>query len=142
VYDFLIIFQSVTRSLFPRTDFFGLPVEDRLKDELNLLQSNDSDATILILSDIHLDAPIVWGKLQRLLEGYDETPPTVIFLIGMNAVLLCLSSHTHMRKGDFLSSKFGDEKNHFQLLSESFDRLARLFLRFTNIVKSSQVFYF
>ena len=39
--------QSVTRSIFPRTDFFGTQVDERVRSSLEQIETEDEDATIL-----------------------------------------------------------------------------------------------
>lgn len=48
---------------------------------LQLEQSN-TESTIVFLSDVRLDLPIVMEKLRLLFVGYDDCPPVAIVLMG------------------------------------------------------------
>ena len=74
--------QETTQKIFPKTDFFGLEPEENLVSPLKTLEEEDPEASLLVLSDVNLDLPSVWMKLQKLLDGYADDPPVAIILFG------------------------------------------------------------
>lgn len=53
---------------------------------LQELERSNTEATIVFLSDIRLDMPVVMEKLRMLFVGYDSCPPVAIVLMGPFAV--------------------------------------------------------
>lgn len=49
---------------------------------LQELERTNTEATIVFLSDVRLDLPIVMEKLRQLFVGYDSCPPIAIVLMG------------------------------------------------------------
>lgn len=113
-----------TRSYFGSVNFFGGPSSSCAKSSVKLqamLQENQ-DAMIVFLSDVFLDEPKVMDKLNFLLMGYSEYPPTAIVFMG-----------------NFSSAPYGPAK--FRKLKASFRALGDLILRFPEVATKSQFFF-
>lgn len=88
---------------------------------LSRLQDTDEDAMFVVLSDVHLDKPDVFQKLQILFEGLSEAQPTLFLFIG-----------------NFLSRPFGHSYEDSKLLTDGFNELANTISLYPNLAKFSQ----
>ncbi|XP_055373020.1 DNA polymerase epsilon subunit 2 [Condylostylus longicornis] len=75
---------SFSRSYFGTQNSWGGKSSKLLKYSTRLgeLEQTNKEATIVFLSDVRLDIPVVTQKLKTLFIGYDECPPVAIVLMG------------------------------------------------------------
>lgn len=73
-----------SRAYFGSLNTWGGPGSTLLKNSANLLtiERDNTEATIVFLSDCWLDDPVVFEKLQTLFIGYNESPPIAIVMMG------------------------------------------------------------
>lgn len=77
--------------------------------KVRALEEGADDSMFVILSDVHLDKPAVFEKVQSLLEGFAEIVPDVIVFMG-----------------NFISAPFGHGADDRKLYAENLTRLAEL----------------
>ncbi|KAI9583514.1 DNA polymerase epsilon subunit 2 [Glossina fuscipes] len=77
-----------SRAFFGTQNSWGGDSRKLLKysSQLQELERSNSEATIVFLSDVRLDQPMVMEKLRLLFMGYDSCPPVAIILMGPFAV--------------------------------------------------------
>ncbi|XP_037938903.1 DNA polymerase epsilon subunit 2 [Teleopsis dalmanni] len=75
---------SSSRAFFGTQNTWGGDSTKLLKysNRLQEVERTNTEATIVFLSDVRLDAPKVMEKLKMLFEGYDSCPPAAIVLMG------------------------------------------------------------
>lgn len=73
-----------SRSYFGTVNTWGGSSKSLLKysQKLSALELTEVDSTIIFLSDCWLDDPTVMSKLSVLFEGYDDSPPVAIVMMG------------------------------------------------------------
>ncbi|KAI8854822.1 DNA polymerase alpha/epsilon subunit B-domain-containing protein [Chytridium lagenaria] len=98
----------------------------RLDDQKTLreIELNSTDATIVIVSDVHLDSPKVLSKLRVLFEGYSTAILPLVFVFV----------------GDFSNSTFFPNAESLQTYKDGFDSLASIIARYPSIARSRFVF--
>ncbi|KAJ3225795.1 DNA polymerase epsilon subunit 2 [Clydaea vesicula] len=102
-------------------DFFVGKKEETFQDikDLKLLE-NSFDVSIVILSDVWLDKPIVFTKLRTMFEGYNDNPPLAFIFIG-----------------SFISTPYKMDGSDQDNYTESFNHLADLISEYPSIAKAS-----
>jgi len=110
---------KVTRTYFGNTNFFGGPSSTSLKSsaKLKLLEDQNPDAMMVVLSDVWLDQIRVFEKLRILFAGYCEVPPICFILMGnfLSGSQGTTSSSSSLRK---LFRALGDMIREFPNLAE------------------------
>ncbi|XP_061395815.1 DNA polymerase epsilon subunit 2 [Musca vetustissima] len=73
-----------SRAFFGTQNSWGGESTKLLKYSARLqeLERSNTEATIVFLSDVRLDMPVVMEKLRMLFVGYDSCPPVAIVLMG------------------------------------------------------------
>ncbi|XP_005178362.1 DNA polymerase epsilon subunit 2 [Musca domestica] len=73
-----------SRAFFGTQNSWGGESSKLLKYSTRLqeLERSNTEATIVFLSDVRLDMPVVMEKLRMLFVGYDSCPPVAIVLMG------------------------------------------------------------
>ncbi|EDW50625.1 DNA polymerase epsilon subunit 2 [Drosophila sechellia] len=73
-----------SRAFFGTANTWGGESAKLLKYSAGLqeLERTNTETTIVFLSDVRLDLPIVMDKLRQLFVGYDSCPPQAIVLMG------------------------------------------------------------
>lgn len=73
-----------SRAFFGTQNSWGGDSKNLLKYSQRLLEIEraNTEATIVFLSDVRLDNPLVMEKLKLLFLGYDDCPPIAIVLMG------------------------------------------------------------
>lgn len=73
-----------SRAYFGTLNTWGGPGRKLLKHSARLMEIErlNTETTIVFLSDVWLDHPMVLHKLKVLFAGYNECPPTAIVLMG------------------------------------------------------------
>ncbi len=75
--------ESISRSYFGNTNYFGGPNEINCKSSIALSQAQCAlDTMLVFLSDVWLDSPRVMEKLQTLFIGYSDCPPYAFVMCG------------------------------------------------------------
>lgn len=76
--------SASSRAYFGTQNYFGGPSTTLLKFSKRLLEYERTNfgASIIFLSDCWLDDSLVIEKLKKLFNGFDETPPIAIVLMG------------------------------------------------------------
>ncbi|GAB1607932.1 DNA polymerase epsilon subunit 2-like [Argonauta hians] len=115
---------SVTRSYFGNINFFGGPLKTCAKSSQKLLtlETENTEAMFVILSDVWLDESKVMNKLKVLFSGYSDHPPF--------AFILC---------GNFTS--LYHQTNHTKVLTESFTQLSDIICKYPKLVESSRFIF-
>lgn len=75
---------DASRTYFGTVNSWGGRPKTLLKysEKLAKVEMQETDATLIFLSDCWLDDPKVMAKLKVLFEGYDNNPPVAIVLMG------------------------------------------------------------
>ncbi|KAH8270143.1 hypothetical protein KR018_004652 [Drosophila ironensis] len=75
---------SSSRAFFGTANTWGGESSKLLKysPRLQELERTNTETTIVFLSDVRLDLPVVMDKLRQLFVGYDSCPPQAIVLMG------------------------------------------------------------
>lgn len=104
-------------------DLEMLGVVPATQDFAHLRQMEEAaeDAGFVILSDVHLDKPLVMQKLEQLFRGFSTAPPTAFIFIG-----------------NFTSRPFGQGYDDRDTLQRHFDELAKLIARFRDLRQQSR----
>mmetsp|Transcript_33 Transcript_33/g.115 ORF Transcript_33/g.115 Transcript_33/m.115 type:complete len:519 (-) Transcript_33:47-1603(-) len=92
--------------------------------ELRKVQALEEEAEasmFVILSDVHLDNPRVFDKVQALLEGFADVVPDVIVFMG-----------------NFISAPFGHGADDRRLYAENLTRLADLIAGYPSLANGSK----
>ncbi|EDX09362.1 DNA polymerase epsilon subunit 2 [Drosophila simulans] len=73
-----------SRAFFGTANTWGGESAKLLKYSAGLqeLERTNTETTIVFLSDVRLDLPVVMDKLRQLFVGYDSCPPQAIVLMG------------------------------------------------------------
>ncbi|XP_016981389.1 DNA polymerase epsilon subunit 2 [Drosophila rhopaloa] len=73
-----------SRAFFGTANTWGGESAKLLKysPRLQELERTNTETTIVFLSDVRLDLPVVMDKLRQLFVGYDSCPPQAIVLMG------------------------------------------------------------
>ncbi|XP_017129312.1 DNA polymerase epsilon subunit 2 [Drosophila elegans] len=73
-----------SRAFFGTANTWGGESDKLLKysPRLQELERTNTETTIVFLSDVRLDLPVVMDKLRQLFVGYDSCPPQAILLMG------------------------------------------------------------
>ncbi|XP_037722354.1 DNA polymerase epsilon subunit 2 [Drosophila subpulchrella] len=73
-----------SRAFFGTANTWGGESSKLLKysPRLQELERTNTETTIVFLSDVRLDLPVVMDKLRQLFVGYDSCPPQAIVLMG------------------------------------------------------------
>ncbi|KAJ3199668.1 DNA polymerase epsilon subunit 2 [Dinochytrium kinnereticum] len=93
-------------------------------DSLREIELKSTDATIVFLSDVHLDSPKVLSKLRELFEGYSTAILPLMFVLI----------------GDFSKSSFFPNAESLQSYKEGFENLATIITRFPTIARCRFLF--
>jgi DNA polymerase epsilon subunit 2 len=114
------------RSLCEATvNFFGGPVELTSELVVSTVGSAPADASIAVLSGVHLDNPMCLERLNNLFTGFEEcdaVPAAYIFL------------------GDFVSKPFNFHSgDSFRTLQRCFDAFSQLLARHPKTIENSQI---
>lgn len=84
-----------------------------------MIERENEGATFVILSDVHLDNPMVLEKMKVLLDGYSDSPPLLFIFMG-----------------NYLAETHG--ANSAATLRDQFNVLADMILEFPAINETSQ----
>ncbi len=105
----------------------GAVSKEQLEELLELEASNES-ASIVFLSDVHLDNPKVLRKLEKLFEG----------CMGMNQAPLAF-----VLMGNFASCPIGDgdDQCSAKAYCESFEKLQAVMLKFPDLLRKSHFIF-
>jgi len=116
---------KVTRTYFGNANFFGGPSSSSLKNsaKLKLLEDQNPDAMMVVLSDVWLDQVRVFEKLRVLFAGYCEVPPICFILMG-----------------NFLSGSQGSTSSSASL-RKLFRALGDMIREFPNLIENSQFIF-
>ncbi|KAG5866920.1 hypothetical protein JTB14_013530 [Gonioctena quinquepunctata] len=110
-----------SRVSFGSLNYFGgessVPLRDSRKLKEHLIQNKDK--LMLFFSDVWLDHPLVFEKLEFLFEGFQDMSPIAFVFMG-----------------NFMSSSHGNEM--MQVLRKLFKKLAELILRYPSLASDSQ----
>ncbi|KAK9873940.1 hypothetical protein WA026_002293 [Henosepilachna vigintioctopunctata] len=110
-----------SRPSFANLNYFGGPSRIPLRDSTNLKDyaAKKPDGIMLFFSDIWLDHPMVFEKLEILFEGFQNDPPIAFIFLG-----------------NFISESHGSER--MDILKKCFKQLGDLIIRFPHIMDNSQ----
>ncbi|XP_059610878.1 DNA polymerase epsilon subunit 2 [Phlebotomus argentipes] len=108
-----------SRAYFGTANTWGGRSKSLLKysQRLKTVELTDTEATIIFLSDCWLDDATVMQKLRVLFEGYDDSPPVAIVLMG----------------------PFTRNPEHYRLLKEKFTELANIIAQCPSIMAKTDV---
>ncbi|KAK0046882.1 DNA polymerase epsilon subunit 2-like isoform X1 [Biomphalaria pfeifferi] len=115
---------DTTRSYFGNINFFGGPsaIQVKSSNRLAQIESENTDAMFVLLSDVWLDNGRVMDKLNILFKGYSEFPPT--------AFIFC---------GNYLSSP--KVLSQAKILTDCFRDLGNMLSQYQNIIDSSKLIF-
>lgn len=105
-------------------DPLGLEISDQQLEQMQQLEKNGHHATFIVLSDVHLDDPLVMKHLDMMFQAFENLLPTLFVLMG-----------------NFTSSKAlgsGLSRRRLQNFKECFDELANLILKYPKLAEYSQ----
>lgn len=115
---------KTSRAYFGSTNFFGGPADfcPKTCSKLALLESQQSDAMFVFLSDVWLDSPYIINKLRELFSGYNAMPPYAIVMMG-----------------NFLQNPYGSEQA--KVLKDHFGTLADILIDFPELISSTKFIF-
>ncbi|KAH9505546.1 DNA polymerase epsilon subunit 2 [Bulinus truncatus] len=115
---------EATRAYFGNINFFGGPssVQVKSSERLAQIETENTDAMFVLISDIWLDNSRVMDKLNVLFKGYSEFPPT--------AFIFC---------GNYLSSPV--VLSQAKMLTDCFRELGNMLSNYPNIIKMSKLIF-
>lgn len=104
-------------------DPLGVEVSAQQREQIRELEASDHHAAFIVLSDVHLDDPLVMSKLDELFQGLESVQPTLFILMG-----------------DFMSTSIGGGagSNSLQDLREYLEELGSLILKYPGIAENSR----
>eukprot|EP00041_Stephanoeca_diplocostata_P020566 m.463027 g.463027 ORF g.463027 m.463027 type:complete len:579 (+) comp21608_c0_seq2:323-2059(+) len=100
--------RSQSMLAFGSLNFFGGQTSATEQDTLYRIETDDTGALFVVLSDVWLDKPQVMDRLRRMFEGYATMDPPPVFVL----------------MGNFLSQPYGAEQA--KVLKDAFDGLSDL----------------
>ncbi|XP_055696235.1 DNA polymerase epsilon subunit 2 [Lutzomyia longipalpis] len=108
-----------SRAYFGTANTWGGKSKTLLKysQRLKTVELTDTEATIIFLSDCWLDDAVVMNKLRVLFEGYDDSPPVAIVLMG----------------------PFSRTSIHYRYLSEKFSELGGIIAQCPSILEKTDI---
>ena len=104
-----------------KTDLFT--GSDHPKDVLNLVKLNNLDVSIIIVSDVWLDKPQTFKRLDLMFQGFNDNPPLAFILMG-----------------NFISIPYNMDGSEQVNYTESFNHFADLLSNYKNLVDCHFVF--
>ncbi|XP_055697195.1 DNA polymerase epsilon subunit 2 [Phlebotomus papatasi] len=112
---------SSSRAYFGTANTWGGPSKTLLKysQRLKTVELTDTEATIIFLSDCWLDDETVMEKLRVLFEGYDDSPPVAIVLMGPFTRIL----------------------EHYRVLKERFTKLGNIVAQCPSILAKTDIVF-
>ncbi|CAG9813336.1 unnamed protein product [Phaedon cochleariae] len=110
-----------SRFSFGSLNYFGGPSSAPLRESEKLRNHliQNKDKQILFFSDVWLDHPLVFEKLEILFDGFQDLPPVAFVFMG-----------------NFMSNSHGSEM--MDDLKSLFKRLGELIMKFPNLSNNSQ----
>jgi DNA polymerase epsilon subunit 2 len=113
-----------TLKVLPQLDILGSNHTDLHMQQLAELETASDDTMVVILSDLHLDKPQVFEKLELLFEGFAPLSPPIFVLMG-----------------NFTSQPIGLGSDGVQELVRHFSKLCTLILQYPNLAENSHFIF-
>ncbi|XP_072385844.1 DNA polymerase epsilon subunit 2 isoform X1 [Diabrotica undecimpunctata] len=113
-----------SRPVFGNINYFGGSSNLQLRESASLKQymTQNKNKFMLFFSDVWLDYPQVFEKLEQLFNGFEEYPPLAFIFMG-----------------NFMSNSHGSEN--MDVLKKLFKRLGELIFKFPNVSQESQFIF-